>query len=249
MDIKVCLPYYLHYEDALPGLMELEACEEHNFVIETAKGYDPGLGRNITVSHENLKMKQTVSLFDYYLFIDSDMIFGVRHALSLLDRNLDVVGAAYSRRGATGFFNAGIWESEYPGWIAEHYKNTKTGLHKADFIGAGFLLVKKDVFSKLEYPWFRRELVRKGEDQVEASEDYGFCLQLKRAGIDLHVDCNVVVPHNTSPTLPKQLQVDMVNFIPPSMDGSIVDISAQLNRWSMKYKLLYDEVQKIREKA
>jgi len=69
------------------------------------------------------------------------------------------------------------------------------GLTKVDWSGMGFMLVRRGVFEALRYPWFVQRIVQ-GEGFREAtSEDVGFCLALRDAGIDIWAHGGVLVGH------------------------------------------------------
>jgi hypothetical protein len=245
MTIKVCLPYYLHYQDAEPGIQELIHCKEQEFNIVTGQGYDPAQARNLMVS-ENQQEKQTeFGEFSHFLFVDSDIIFNVAHALALLEHDKDIISAAYIRRDRPKFFNAGLWDEEVPGNISKHFQADSTGLNKCDYVGAGFLLVKAEAFSKIAFPWFRRYVI--GDDKgrrMEISEDYGFCMGAREAGLDVWVDCDTVVEHNIKPPqLPQgSVAAEPEDWIPASMADEILEIQATLSRFNKKYNLLYQQV-------
>ena len=72
----------------------------------------------------------------------------------------------------------------------------KTKPFKADYIGFGWVLIKKGVFEKLEYPWFAPRM-RYIENNIQdlCSEDVAFCLDAKNAGFEIWVDPKCRVGH------------------------------------------------------
>ena len=56
--------------------------------------------------------------------------------------------------------------------------------------GAACLLIHRDVFAKLERPWFRQST------DGSYGEDQGFCMNLALAGIELAVDTSTVAGHS-----------------------------------------------------
>ena len=58
-------------------------------------------------------------------------------------------------------------------------------LFKADFCGCGMMLVKMDVFLKLEWPWWKDEFA---PGVKTMGEDLYFCQKARDAGYDIWVD-------------------------------------------------------------
>lgn len=246
MKIKVCVPYYWNYEIALPGIRELLHCKEHQFEVKTIESGDAGYGRNLLISKSQVKKQKEFGDFDYFLFVDSDISFCLKDVLTLLDRKKDIISAAYIRRDRPQFFQAGMWDEKILGNIKIHFKKDSTGFHKVDYVGAGFLLVKTEVFAKIESPWFRRALVEKEGCQAETGEDYGFCLQLNKAGIDIWVDCDTRVKHVLEKCKSVLVQPEG-EFISASIAEDVLRVTETLSRLSGKYSLCYDELIRIKE--
>jgi hypothetical protein len=141
--------------------------------------------------------------FDFYMCIDSDIEFEVEDVKKLIAHGKDIITGAYAHRGNDQLMVAGhyneifglVTEDKFLPWAA-------TGLVEIDWAGAGFLLIKKDVFAKIEYPWFREEITKYIVDGVVyatwAGEDVGFCMAAKKAGYKIWCDCDVKVNHLVS---------------------------------------------------
>lgn len=248
MKIKVCVPYYLHYEDLHEGINELVHAREHTFVFTEGKGYAPGPSRNEMVSKSQKKKQTLIDLggFDYHLFIDSDMPFHLKNILALLARRKDIISGAYIRADTPTHYNAGMWEEDLPGSIKFNFEKTVKGLQKADFLGAGFLLVKTEVFTRIDYPWFHHKIIEKGEVRGEISEDYGFCVAATEAGIERWVDCDTVIEHNVTPPTAPTPQSLPGEFIPGTLAPEMLLINETLGKLSRKYDLCYSEMMKAR---
>src|SRR5204863_286060 len=78
---------------------------------------------------------------EYVLFIDSDMTFPKDALLKLLVRQVDIIGATYSRRTAPFHFLGDI--------LPEQPADAPKGLLEMSRIPTGFLLIKATVFDKL----------------------------------------------------------------------------------------------------
>jgi len=122
---------------------------------------------------------------EWYLFWDADIVpADPRRAIrQLLNRKRSIVGGAYIQRGAEHYCAAVNDRG--------HVSQNSTGIHSVDWVGAGFLLVHQSVFDTCPKPWFRHEFV--GDDQTP--EDIGFCMNARRNGFKVYVDCDVKLEH------------------------------------------------------
>ena len=69
--------------------------------------------------------------------------------------------------------------------------HTSGGLIEVKGNGMGWMLVKKGVFEKTEYPWFGPIIM--GLDYC--GEDVAFQVRAKDAGFDSYVDTSIIVGH------------------------------------------------------
>ena len=149
----------------------------------------------------------------HLMMIDSDICFEPLQVARLLQHNLDFVAGAYAYQhtglltGAAKKYVAGFWDEPY---FQEHYVfpcvsaadlDAAQGLVAVDWVGLGFVLVKTSVFGLIDYPWFSsKDIVipagGEGPPLVDStSEDVGFCLRLREAGVKLWLDPTVRVRH------------------------------------------------------
>lgn len=124
----------------------------------------------------------------HYLFWDSDVSCKrPKEALArLLSHAVGIVGGAYQMR------RADTKRTLCAGINGSHLSMESKGLHPVDWVGAGLMLVRADVFATCSRPWFRHEFV--GDDQTP--EDIGFCMHARRNGIECYVDCDVAAQHH-----------------------------------------------------
>lgn len=69
--------------------------------------------------------------------------------------------------------------------------NWEPGIGKADAVGHGCILISKEVFKRIEYPYWAYSY----NDEGSQSEDIYFCKQCADAGIDIWVDTTTTSPH------------------------------------------------------
>ena len=115
---------------------------------------------------------------DYILFIDSDMTFPSDALLKLLVRDVDIIGATYSRRTAPYQFLGDI--------LPEQPADAPKGLLEMARIPTGFLLVKATVFERLKRPYFRFRVDE--EAGVNIGEDYEFSDRVRSLGFRIWCD-------------------------------------------------------------
>lgn len=196
MKIKVCIPYYLEYEACKSGLKELMTCTEHDFVVTTVKSTYIGEARNFMVNDGlSTKRKQhPVNGYDSFLFIDSDINFTLADILSLIEMDKPIVSLPYETFNGSGLYQVGQW-GKILGDLGSKYNVGASGVRIVSWIGCGMHLVKREVYSQLEFPWYRHTMIANGEHQVETGEDIGFCIEAKKRKIDIYCNFNNPVNH------------------------------------------------------
>ncbi len=131
--------------------------------------------------------------YDYIMWIDSDQVFEPNDFFKLLEHDKDIVSGLYLRKPKGDnlsdipvFFacfsapDKGLFTNEVNGELRTVYAN-----------GMGWMLVKKGVFEKTEYPWFGPIIM--GLDYC--GEDVAFQVRAKDAGFDSYVDTSIIVGH------------------------------------------------------
>jgi len=155
--------------------------------------------------------------YDYLMWIDSDIVFNRDNFERLLEADKDVVTGWYvdiNQYPAFGFLHKkekkyGRKKQPFPLYDKDNlyaFRNDfqvegKTEMYKIDWVGMGWMLIKKGVMEKIPYPWFSPKFVRilgknEGEESITSlSEDISFQLSLKEAGIDIWLDPLIRVGH------------------------------------------------------
>lgn len=145
--------------------------------------------------------------YDYLMWIDSDIVFTQKQFIELLNINKDIASGWYAQPALSDDgshltpitleandeeFNV---TGQYKIMTAKQIGN-KTKPFKVDYIGFGWVLIKKGVFEKLEYPWFapRMRHMANGVQDL-CSEDVAFCIDAKNAGFEIWVDPKCRVGH------------------------------------------------------
>ena len=122
---------------------------------------------------------------------DTDQIYPQDTLIKLLSSDLPVVAAKVHRRYPP--YDPILLRGDHGNYKAVPEDEWKAGgLIKVDATGCGSILYKMEVFDQVPMPWFEFHL----EDTVNPiGEDVDFCQKLGRAGVPIHVDCDVKVGH------------------------------------------------------
>ena len=142
--------------------------------------------------------------YDYQLWIDSDIVFGIEQFYRLVWMDKDLAAGWYvTEDGRTTSCAHWMEEDDFKenGGVMNH--ETVESIQKrrkpftVDYTGFGWVLIKKGVFENLEYPWFapKMQVFESGEVQDMCGEDVSFCLDAKEAGFEIWVDPRVRVGH------------------------------------------------------
>ncbi len=161
----------------------------------------------------------------------------------LLAHELDIVSGACPHKHMPELLVAG-WFGEVEG-VSTREKRVplgQTGLLEVDWVGAGFLLLKRDVLERSPYPWFTSMEVNFSSDEGPCSqlvsEDFGFCMKMRKNGekIMLDADCRVDhVPHPNEMTTPGAMLSNALNDLLRNRDIIIRHIKA-MDRENTKLK-------------
>ncbi|MBA7468592.1 Ubiquinone biosynthesis O-methyltransferase, mitochondrial [subsurface metagenome] len=165
-------------------------------------------GRNLLVEQFLARSRAT-----HLLFLDTDIICAPNACRKLLTHDKDIISGLYFQRGTMQFpliysyqgrhrvsgkmcpaFNP-ILDPVYRylgkkrlpvSAITYATLEGNDGLMKIGGAGAGFLLVKREVFEKIPYPWFSFE---------RGGEDLYFCDKARKNGFEIWADMSVLLGH------------------------------------------------------
>jgi hypothetical protein len=120
---------------------------------------------------------------DYVLWIDSDMMFPSTTAVRLLEHNKDIVACNYTKRTkplkTVAYTNLNDWNS----WVPMEPQDE---LVKVEGVGMGCMLMKLDIFEKIQKPYF--EFRYKEDTQDYFGEDFILLGKLREQGYDVYID-------------------------------------------------------------
>ena len=145
--------------------------------------------------------------YDYLMWIDSDILFTPEQFERLLHRDRDIIAGLYRMEGGDSYAAVENWDENYferNGTFRFLAPTDIKGMKEpipVSYIGMGFMLVKKGVFEKMEYPWFRPLKKNIGHLVDFTMEDTSFCLQARERGFEVLADPTVILGHEKTVVL------------------------------------------------
>lgn len=156
---------------------------------------------------------------DYFLFYDDDMLFGNDAFLRLYLDDKPIVGAlAFTGREPITpviYECDEVWAEDQSSVKLDYrpsFEYRRDELYEVPAVGAGMMLIKREVFEKVPKPWF---------NSTGMGEDIFFCMMCRKHGISTYVDTRVKTIHK--PTFQKQWH-DEIYYDKQRRDGSYPDI-------------------------
>lgn len=136
--------------------------------------------------------------FDYILFIDCDISFTIDDFRKLFVSKKDIVSGLYFEkkfpfRPVAGFYEINDKKLGFPRIEDIHGEK----LIEVDWIGMGFVLIKREILSSIEsdYPWFEMKIIDIGDKKEILSEDISFWLKIREKKNQIFVNTSVKVKH------------------------------------------------------
>ena len=185
MKILIAVPTFENIQpEVFKAIYNLKS--EHELYFDYVRGYDCAVARN-----EIGKITQAGG-FDYVLMVDSDTVIPPDALDLMLEDPVDVCLGVCPRKntkdGKTAIIKLGAPEyhdSYYYRDLPEERTRVKGG-------GFACALVKSNVFTRLDAPWFQYVT---NADGSTLSEDYYFCQNARLFGIDIYMEPRVKCGH------------------------------------------------------
>ena len=206
-DIRICIPWGFDFEHAKSGLRDLRlkgeargkdiySFEGYTFDVEPRQG-SPNVQRtrnSLLTDFNKPGGNKNLLNYDYFFFVDSDIVWKMDYLIKLLQHEVDVCCAPYIMRGGS-FYDCGLWKDK-PGPVLKRFETSETGFKPIHFTGAGFLLIARSALERLEYPYFRYVDFIDSDGMLEQmGHDWGFCAQCKEKGIRIWCDFDINIAH------------------------------------------------------
>lgn len=139
--------------------------------------------------------------YDYMLWVDSDNVFSTEDFIKLYNLNKEIASGLYLTQNGKNFATVKDWDEEFykkhgafEFLTPENIKNNKEPF-VVDYTGFGFILIKRGVFEKLQYPWFRPIWKKFGNINEFTMEDVSFCHLVRELGMKVWVHPEVIAKH------------------------------------------------------
>lgn len=170
------------------SFMELECPHEKMFIMA-------GDGYTISENRNYIAIQAIKNNCDYVLSIDDDQIFPPDTLTRLLKHDVDIVACK---------INAKVFPIQHHVQLLDESHltlqdrmmgkiETPEELFECKAIGTGVILIKTEVFKKIELPWFSTETHENG--MTKMGEDYWFCRQARNAGYKIYCDPTLQIGH------------------------------------------------------
>lgn len=141
----------------------------------------------------------------HMLWLDDDMTFPPNAAFRLLKHDVPIVGCNYSTRTHPLFpvaiKHTGLSGDSDPTRL--DMVPSEDGLAEVEGIGFGCVLTKREVFEKIEFPWFENYY---DEEHIAVGEDVDFCSKAIKAGFRIMVDTELSEEIGHVGTFPYKLE-------------------------------------------
>ena len=148
---------------------------------------DPAYGRNKIIM--DIMDRDNYEDVTHVFLVDSDTIPPTDSLPRLLSHDKDVMAAVYPMfHYPKALWSVMAYDPDLPeDCDAEliEYQDLPADLFRAQYFGGGAVLVRKEVFGKIEWPPFERTQDPRAR---YISEDFTFCLKARRAGLELWCD-------------------------------------------------------------
>ena len=185
MKILIAVPTFENIQpEVFKAIYNLKS--DHELHFDYVRGYDCAVARN-----EIAKQAQ-LGGYDYVLMVDSDTTIPPDTLELMLDPPADVVLGVCPRKntkdGKTAIIKLGAQEYH----DSYYYSDLPEGRTRVKGGGFACALVRSNVFTRLDPPWFQYVTTADGST---LSEDYYFCQNAGFMDIDIYVEPRVRCGH------------------------------------------------------
>ncbi|HET6455522.1 MAG TPA: hypothetical protein VFI02_14045 [Armatimonadota bacterium] len=129
--------------------------------------------------------------YTHLLFIDADMMFPPHGLVRLLNREVDIVSGMYFKKTPPYTPLAARCNDKGQPQLIQEWEDDVL-LDDIDRVGAGFLLIKTEVFEKMQRPRFMCYFDKWEEIN---HEDWYFCKKARQLGFKIHLDTGLQLGH------------------------------------------------------
>ena len=163
--------------------------------------------RNTLIQDLFIREQREKTRFDYLLWIDGDIGYTVEHFKKLFShlKDKEIISGVYFQKSSpfgpvAGYYDLNRLQGGFP-TITKEELLTKEVI-EVDWIGMGFVLMKRTVLDDLEYPWFEmlvvdlpKPMTMNGGFTINKellSEDISFWKKIQDKGHKIFVDTSIL---------------------------------------------------------
>lgn len=185
MKILIAVPTFETIEpEVFKAIYNLRS--EHELHFDFVKGYDCAVARN------EIARQAQAGGYDYVLMVDSDTVVPPDTLELMLDPPVDVCLGVCPRKNTKDGKTAIIRMDSESFTGSYYYKDLPKERTIVKAGGFACALVKSNVFTRLDSPWFQYVI---NADGSTLSEDYYFCRNVRFMGMEIYVEPRVRCGH------------------------------------------------------
>jgi GT2 family glycosyltransferase len=167
--------------DTFKSIYDLEVPEGYETEFQYFYGYAVDQVRNL-IAH------WVINAYDYLLAIDHDVVFEKDTLKKMLAHDKPLVSGVYRQR-----MDPPMIEIYDHNMVRMDISNLTGSLQEIGGCGFGCVLVKREVFASMPYPWF---VYHQSLNHNETfSEDLDFCRKARDRGYKLYADSSILCKH------------------------------------------------------
>jgi len=198
--VRICIPFYHEFVTDAGQLLRTLArkgkeikkllvyqYKDYEFHVEPRHATQIFSGRNHLIDDGTGEILP----FNYFFFLDSDIIGDIDDIIRLLEINSDITVAPYKQHGSDMYQT---YMNDEDGNFIGQFKSTATGIREVGSSGTGFMLIKRKVFEKLKYEPFFFNPINKSKNIL--GEDIYFCTKARKQGFRVVCDFDIKLEHN-----------------------------------------------------
>lgn len=167
--------------DTFKSIYDLEVTEGYETEFQYFYGYAVDQVRNL-IAH------WVVNAYDYLLAIDHDVVFPADTLKKMLAHDKPVVSGIYRQRLEPQMLE--VYNHDMRRLDASQLTGS---LQEIGGCGFGCVLVKKEVFANMSYPWFFYHQALNHNNTF--SEDLDFCKKAREKGFKIYADSSILCKH------------------------------------------------------
>ena len=154
-------------------------------------------GANVAENRNGIAERALSMGYDAIWHVDDDQVFAPDTLNRLIAHDKDIMSGLYLARQPPFIPQLYDQENARGDCHPRLLRANDRGVVKCLAVGAGCLLVKAEVYRKLDKPWWQLGQINK----ENLSDDLNFCHRVRQKGFDIWCDQSILVGHHMSGTL------------------------------------------------